>query len=705
MNFDRLNPLSNYFSKAGAPEISDWGIEESSTTGPNVAVSSPTMSHEFYNSHPHPPHPSYLKDRRPSVLSSSSSWTYYHQNQQQQLEPEPQPQPQDFTYYYQKYCNQTIPPTTENFSKFIRKYLSMEAKVDEFWEKFKYNLILSNLLQDSMILSKNEQSLMILNKTISQQQQQQQTNPFVYMLNPDDSRLFISDKQYKLMFNSTYNNSKLILLIINSIIYLLKQGPGLNPQNRLKMFKIILIISTKIIKIKKFTMLIQMNQILNLVNDFLISNYTINKKIILQMINLKELHTFTFLSSQDTSTSDSSQLHAHLLNSLGFLNLNFKSLISELLLPGLNGELLQQYCNINTIDLEMLTREFTPSNNNDEYIDEIRFNITKFNQLRKLFICQLLAIQTPTRYNFFLHKLMEQFNTNPQQSVQESNRLGIIKRVLVNHNQTCKNIISLFEKFEKTTTTITHENEDILRIHKPQPNLQSLISKLSSLTENLQYFEKYQSTEQDKLGIFQQFQSDLKSINQLYSVVTDDLSKRNQDIIPNSPRESLSSNSSETFNLKTFHTRSSRYSTIIDDKLNSSSETKRSSAGLQVGLVTVVEESPITTFSSLDNERYHQITLDQLSSNKRSNGLMKTPSMLQQNRFSLNSVKSNVSGLTELINTQITSPTEDDEEQQPDEPKGYSKEALRLKLEESFNRIYNLENENKFLKENSADHM
>ena len=31
--------------------------------------------------------------------------------------------------------------------------------MNEFWEKFKYNLILSNLLEDSMVLSKNETNL------------------------------------------------------------------------------------------------------------------------------------------------------------------------------------------------------------------------------------------------------------------------------------------------------------------------------------------------------------------------------------------------------------------------------------------------------------------------------------------------------------------------------------------------------------------
>lgn len=77
-----------------------------------------------------------------------------------------------------------------------------------------------------------------------------------------------------------------------------------------------------------------------------------------------------------------------------------------------------------------------------------------------------------------------------------------------------------------------------------------------------------------------------------------------------------------------------------------------------------------------------------------------------QNRYSLNSLQSNISGITDLISTNLTS--YGDEDQTDQVPEGgnansniqnpLSKEDLKLKLEESFNRIYNLENENKLLK-------
>ncbi|EGW34170.1 uncharacterized protein SPAPADRAFT_70331 [Spathaspora passalidarum NRRL Y-27907] len=693
MNFDRFNPLSNFFShnednSAAPPELGDWGIDDS--------VLSPSVSNNNHQQHQH-----------------------YQQLQQQDSEN----QPHNFTYYYHKYCNQVIPPTTENFIKFIKKYLSMESKSDKFWEKFKYNLILSNLLEDTMILSKNEQSLSILNKSIEHESKHARASPFVYVLNSDGTNLVILEKHYNLKYNQMYNDSKLILLIINLIIYLLKQrktNEHTNQSNQLKFFKIILIISTKLIKVKKFRTLVQTSQILNLLNEFLMSNYIVNKKIILQMIRLKELHTYNFLPGQGDNVSYKSHLHSHLLSSLSFLNLNLKSSIMDLL-PVLNGDLLQQYCNINSIDLEILTQEYTPDDNQDEYINEIIFNITKFNQLRRLFICQLLAInQTPVRYNFFIYKLMDQFNLDSREvQISDYNRLNLIKRVMTNHNQTSSNIASLFGKFEVTTRkSASHENEDILKIKQPQhsiQNLQSLISKLSTLTTNLKFFDKYNQSDnesQEKLIMFEQFENDLKTINHLYSTIADDLNKTTESYNPISP--SLSSNSSETFNLKSFRTSSSRsrYSTIIDEKLSPAPlETKkRSSAGLQLGLVTVVEEphlsnkqvipvSPETNLYDDDDdddnvniERYHQVTLDQLSSVKRTGAFTKAISF-PQNRYSLNSVKSNVSGLTELITTQNTSPIDGDEDDG-----SLSKDALRLKLEESFNRIYNLETENKLLK-------
>ncbi|KAL6020217.1 hypothetical protein ACNR90_001618 [Candidozyma auris] len=77
-------------------------------------------------------------------------------------------------------------------------------------------------------------------------------------------------------------------------------------------------------------------------------------------------------------------------------------------------------------------------------------------------------------------------------------------------------------------------------------------------------------------------------------------------------------------------------------------------------------------------------------------------------RFSVNSLNSNISGITDLIAS--TQGTGDEDEGEISKtslisgpmPAGISKEELKRKLEESFTRIYSLENENNELKQKSS---
>lgn len=68
------------------------------------------------------------------------------------------------------------------------------------------------------------------------------------------------------------------------------------------------------------------------------------------------------------------------------------------LLPHMNGDLFQQYCTINNINVGILTQEFDSEDQDD--LEEVIFNINKFNQLRKLLICQLITINENAQSNF-----------------------------------------------------------------------------------------------------------------------------------------------------------------------------------------------------------------------------------------------------------------------------------------------------------------
>ena len=109
--------------------------------------------------------------------------------------------------------------------------------MNEFWEKFKYNLILSNLLEDSMVLSKNETNLNNLeqnnnNTSPDKGLQRFNVNSFIYSINDDGTILKILNRQYELNYNYNYNNMKIIISVILMIIYLLKQQQLMSYQHQ-----------------------------------------------------------------------------------------------------------------------------------------------------------------------------------------------------------------------------------------------------------------------------------------------------------------------------------------------------------------------------------------------------------------------------------------------------------------------------------------
>ncbi|CAI5755671.1 unnamed protein product [Candida verbasci] len=230
---------------------------------------------------------------------------------------------------------------------------------------------------------------------------------------------------------------------------------------------------------------------------------------------------------------------------------------------------------------------------------------------------------------------------------------------------------------------------------------------MDNLTTNLKFFKKYNQSTKDnseekieKIEIFNKFMEEVDNIKAIHKLTLNDLSYElsNQ---PQSPVSSYSNSSASPiqqqgqFTMKSFHNSSikKRFSLPPNNNNNtpkkngSSSKYKRLSTGLQLGLLTVFEEETpksqpkrISTSNSAppsydDNylnilppsqyETYNLATLDQLTKCK-------------NNRYSLNSVQSNISGLTDLTSFEDESNTN-----------RYTKDELRMKLEEKFNLKYN----------------
>ncbi|KAI5968289.1 hypothetical protein CANMA_002505 [Candida margitis] len=872
-------------------EVSDWGIEEDLTPTSALGTTfsnylSPTASSTTTTVHtntvqlpPPPPQPPSMSNRQSSYSSYSASGIlhddtflpphpmYIHHHQQQQSHQQQQQQSpfkrrnsinsnsssqfnqQHYPYQsqnhhplylshshasqlnllqYCQYSGNVIYPNTETLSKFIEKYLSMEHKLGEFWEKFKYNLIISNLLEDSMILSKNESSLQLLNSTpISAP-----LKHLKFTINDDGTRLIVLNTSYQVKYNYRCNNFTTVILIINLIIYLLKQQQSaylgrqhMTYESQFALFKFILAVSSKLIKIRKFKTIVETNKILDLLNDFLKLNYIANKNLILNMVKLKS-KKLDLVAGNSNST--------HLLNSLSFLNLTLRSLIVKLL-PHINGDLFQQYCTINNINVGILTQEF--DNENQDELEKVIFNINKFNQLRKLLICQLITINENASCNFFTLNLMDQFQTDEVESdLSTFEKVELLHDVLIDHNDLVRTINKMFTEFDtvlQPQEQLPSSDEDIT--FNLQSNLFQFTSRVNKFAHNLSYFNKYNQSlslnnieeQYEKLAIFQQFHDELNQLKLLHKHALTELNQEiNPDyIVTNSPKSTVSSspqiNQAASFNLKSFQNPSIKKRYSLPPNVTSSASAscttptsngttttssaspskslpatnhptvsskpkkyKRLSTGLQLGLLTVFEEngdrspaSPapiangnrnsllsttsdpatmVRTSSLLpphkvsydDNyinilptnqfESYNKSTLDQLISSKTKNRYsnQNNRNSISMSRFSLNSVQSNISGISDLISTQMTSFNGDDgvgEKSEPSlesridqsnngqqqeydkldvnesfsvvensDPGQMTQEELKMKLEASFTKIYNLEAENKKLsKENN----
>ncbi|KAJ9113383.1 hypothetical protein QFC19_000302 [Naganishia cerealis] len=717
------------------PDIGSWGIDDALST---------TSSATKYNS--------------PYIHGPGGVSGYF-----------PPHQKHDFKYYFHRYNQVDVSPSTELFSRFIKKYLSTHNLTGEFWERFKYQLILSNLMDDSLILSKNEQAL----NTLMANTKEPTATRLTRLLNFDGTELFVVKKYYLIRFPEKYYNTQMVLQVIHLIIFLIKQSlkedSHLLSHSKHKLFRILLVVSTRMIQFKRIGLRIKANKILNYTEEFLKLNYKINKKLISHMIRAKEMAIFTGTSLSSSGSNDPTSLMKTLDETLSFLIFNLKSSIVRLL-PFLNGPTFEQYCHINNINIDILGKSLDET---ELTIDTLRSKLDKFHKLRKMFLCQLLTISERQSYNFFLSKAWDLFNL-PQAETRElcSTPISVLEKFIIledifhEHNQTVSNFNNLVDRYERLNPSATKtrelENSDVLQVDNhqtgiPETNMDSLIQKLTNLTTNFGFFKKYNQSVStidnidelnEKIMIFQQLGEELQQSMQLYQLTLSDLNhdlymKTGYGDIEKTPSSSTStsrrsSRNCEEFSPKTFHTTSSslkkRFSlpsqatgkpnqspTIdsqssslkskVGDKLDK--KYKRLSTGLQLGLLTVFEEpNKASSFSVNRNNRaayddnyinilpsnnyyegYNQAALESLSNLRVRN------SRLSINRFSLNSLASNVSSLSDLVSsTQITSFADDDDNKKST---GLSKEDLRNKLEESFARIYNLENENKTLKETS----
>lgn len=746
MNVDRDTLLPSYF-----PTDADWGIEESrpfrprfgSTTTSEFSQHGPLKSLYHYSS------ASLTQDGGDSQFGAS-------------IKRQPTQAPSH------------IHSTTANFSKFIRKYLALGHESAQLREKFNYNLVVSNLLDDTLILSKNEQalaSLMLMRDLVDK--------PMCYRLTKefdcDNTELQILNIKYRLEYRSAYKNPFLIVILVRLAIYLLRQSvlpsPSLSLPSRVRIFKVLLIVASKVVKFKRAEALIYSAKTLRSLDDFMLSNCKINKDIISSIITLKEFQMFTFLDKPHNDEKRAGyykDLFLHLNTTLRLLVLNMKHSVVALL-PYSNGDILEKYCLINNVQIGTAFSDVgnIPEEEEEASLEKLTSTLNHFNNLRRFFICQLLTIHDPPLHNFFVSKICDSFApiTKVPNDITMLGKLKTLQRIFNDHTRALDQLHSLNDKFRylfspsqatdfandnvllpSSTTFKQQESSDDVFANETEINLDNLINKLQSMTTSLKYFKKYNRSisavddpqeHDEKLSIFRLFSNELENCTDIYHICMkdyeNDFSSRFARPCSTTPCDSNSQRNSyskdDQFSLKSFRTSSSskRRSSLNASEPNQASKVqqskppdkknKRPSAGLQLGLLTVFEEpnnsrrridrsvslpsesinKPSSyydhyTSPSAHTESYNQATLEVLT--------RKVNTQNPLNRYSMLSVNSNVSGLSDLIaSTHMT--TDDDIDHSKSsilgnaKTEGLSKEELQAKLEESLCRIYNLEHEKK----------
>lgn len=797
MNFGYItNYLSSSVARTGpeahAPqfeqngEISDWGIDETpvhSSRSTSISLKHPAQ----------PPYSTYSHLPSHATTNPAYTNTSYQYSTNGSVN-------NDTTNYLRHRT------TNEEISQYIKKYLSLNNCVKEFWEKFKYDLIVSNLLDESMILSKNEQAI----EDMSNKEGNillHRSREYAKMLNDDGTRLKISQRNYNLIFPSSISTGG-TLQCIHMIIYSLKSKlneTGLSETAILTIFKILLIISTKIVQRRRILTFITVSKVTMKLQQLLLNNYKVNKSFMVTLLRIKEEEIFNFMNkplgitksaTNNRITCKNSSLLDHAISIL-IIHLT-KSI--KTLSPYMNGPAFEKYCLVNNVNWNFVLE----SEYNREELDEslnltvqsLSRKLARFNQIRKVFLCQLLTFDERPDRNFFLCKLWDDFEVNEgdyeqkkYERISELSKLVVLDSVMDEQTKVILSIEGIFEKTKfkaqedqdilATTAMGQHhqlapshfDSDDAIESDVNNRNINQLIDKLTTLTANLKYFEKYnRSTSNmtdvdelnEKIFIFNQFGNDLNNLKELHQVHLNEISSRVSRRSQNSTPSSSNRNSKEGgdfeggFSLKSFHTSSSikkrfslpvqpsgsvttpKSSPIVSNNSPSSAgnknavgdkKYKRLSAGLPVGLLTVFEEpngssnrksssshqhnslmSPralsgggdprsvslddnyinILPPTSYYSETYNHAALEALSRRQQTNSMKIVPG----NRYSLNSMNSNVSGISDML----ASTNQTSEQEDPTSP-SFSKEDLKLKLEESFNRIYSLESENSKLKQ------
>ncbi|ODQ80565.1 hypothetical protein BABINDRAFT_160828 [Babjeviella inositovora NRRL Y-12698] len=414
----------------------------------------------------------------------------------------------------------------------VKRLILLNQNLDgELFDKLKYSLIVSNLLDDSIVILKNDELLLQLSRESARDEGKEPLKvASIY------GAIIPLKQRYRLkpwtkfgpyhvvtmnLLLARYTRSKPKGADASLIIPFNTEKPSPRVQNLVA--SIVLLSCVIHFKNRHVKSAVQKSAILQTLQPFLGGNFTLNKLLGKSLSIIKESEVYRSLQRGRDGDIRASILPPPNPTTLLELNALMTSVVEliigrfhkniKLLLPFLNGEILERYCeiyNLENIELVLLSTMATnhpiqaeeiSSFSNDTSYDaalqpakstatnrqslrlrtfslhsenandqrngathpsqsvKLTVLINQLNQVRKFFICELLTLNEPPQYNFFLSKFWEIFKVpaSSKRFLDTGSKIALIRAVLLDsvndlklYNQVLQDVTDRHGTHQKT---------------------------------------------------------------------------------------------------------------------------------------------------------------------------------------------------------------------------------------------------------------
>jgi hypothetical protein len=458
-----------------------------------------------------------------------------------------------------------------------KRNMDVELDFTEFLEEFRYILVTSQLLDETILISR------FYNKRKSSH----------FQLNEKKitwtkyGKVVRLGSQYRL--SPRTNNGALI----KSIIELNKFKIG-SPQQVEHLIVNALLNLDIHIRSKALTSQLIQTTVLNKLKVFMktFQKFDVLAQKLLTKYREAMLYSNLIPQANESETLDSNKLF-EILSSV--TTLAFQSLVNGLngLLPLVNGNDFENCCEIYNVDLSEMVMTLDDEDTNSRSIDSLALRVKKFQYLRRFFICSLLAINVKqSSQSDFMAKVSNLFQPDIKQHNTTFHKWSSVSRILGEEHQLIVSLIvsmNTFIQLQKIKFGPTSLGSDMVQGPKIQGPTMELSRKVKELQLELLSFDKSLSTG-DQLLKFRAIQPHLDSLMEQYQKNLNELEASSNQRPFKLNKQRVTSTTRKRFSLPPLqHTQNMSPSQSPRSASSSPTNYKRLSSGLGLPLVTVME--------------------------------------------------------------------------------------------------------------------